>query len=374
MIMDIPMLLGLIVFALIYGVGIRRLRSVQLREIAAFAAGWTILAVALASPLEEWAERSLTAHMIQHELLMVAAAPLLALGRVDFIVLALTPRRRRRTATWWLRMFRVNAPAAWALHAVALWAWHVPALFEAALATPLLHAAEHLSFLATALLFWWAVLDRRLGYGAAALYVFATSLHKNLLGALLFLSPRVWYPSYGSGAAALEDQQLAGLVMWVPGGVVLAATALFLVFRWLEESERRVVARERLALLRAPRPLCAAGLLLGSALALAACNDARATASALTGGDPDAGREKIQKYGCWTCHTIPGIPGANAAVGPPLDGLGGRAYVAGRPNSPKNLLEWIQKPQSVRSPTPMPDMGVTEADARDIAAYLYTLR
>ena len=262
------LLLGLIVFALIYAVGIWTLRLAHRWEIAAFAAGWILLAVSLASPLEEWAEKSLAAHMIQHELLMVAAAPLLVLGRVDFVLLALAPRRRRRAAVWRLRMFRVNAPMAWMLYAVALWAWHLPTFYEAAVESPLLHAAEHLSLLVAALLFWWAVLDRRLGYGAASLFVFTTALHKNLFGALLFFLPRVRYPSYGAGATALEEQQLAGLVMWVPGGVVLAVTALFLVFRWLEESERRVVERERPAILRAPRPLCAAGLLLGEALAL----------------------------------------------------------------------------------------------------------
>src|SRR5581483_413959 len=372
--MDFALLSGLVAFALIYAFAIRTAKAGGRSEVAAFCAGWVVVVFALASPLEEWADGSLTAHMAQHELLMVVAAPLLAAGHLELAIVALTPRRRRRALVWWLRMLRINMPVAWALHGTAIWAWHVPTVYQAALATPFLHAIEHMCFLGTALLFWRAALDRRLGAGAAALYVFATSLHKNVLGALLFLSPLIWYPIYGTSPAALADQQLAGLVMWVPGGVVLAVTALFLVGRWLAETERRVATRERMLASRVPRVSGAVIMVLGSALFLNACNDTRATAAALTGGDADRGREKIQQYGCWICHTIPGIPGANATVGPPLNGIAGRFYVAGRQNSPKNLVEWIQKPQSIRSPTPMPDMGVTDTDARDIAAYLYTLK
>jgi cytochrome c len=107
---------------------------------------------------------------------------------------------------------------------------------------------------------------------------------------------------------------------------------------------------------------------------LGACGDPRPVAIALTAGSPQQGKEAIRKYGCWTCHTIPGVHGANGVVGPPLDKIANRAYVAGYPNSPEHLISWIRHPQKVRNPTPMPDMGVTEEDARDIAAYLYTLR
>jgi cytochrome c2 len=93
------------------------------------------------------------------------------------------------------------------------------------------------------------------------------------------------------------------------------------------------------------------------------------------GGNADAGRVEIRKYGCNTCHTIPGIPGAYGLVGPPLTGIGNRSYIAGElPNTPSNLMHWIQHPHSVEAHTLMPEMGVTEEDSRDIAAYLYTLR
>jgi cytochrome c2 len=99
-------------------------------------------------------------------------------------------------------------------------------------------------------------------------------------------------------------------------------------------------------------------------------------ASTLTsGGDARLGRLEIRKYGCNTCHEIPGIPGARGLIGPPLDGVSRRQYIAGAlPNTPDNLILWIAHPRQVESHTAMPEMGVTEQDSRDIAAYLYTLR
>ena|SRR5436190_5609482 len=93
------------------------------------------------------------------------------------------------------------------------------------------------------------------------------------------------------------------------------------------------------------------------------------------GGDPDRGKVAIRRYGCGACHTIPGIHGANATVGPPLDKIAGRSYLAGMlPNTSGDMMQWIQYPQRVLPRNAMPDMGVSERDARDIAAYLYTLK
>jgi cytochrome c2 len=95
----------------------------------------------------------------------------------------------------------------------------------------------------------------------------------------------------------------------------------------------------------------------------------------MTGGDPGRGAVAIRKYGCGSCHTIPGIPGARARVGPPLTSIAARIYLAGElPNTPDNMRQWIRHPREVEPRTAMPDTGVTEADSRDIAAYLYTLR
>jgi cytochrome c len=94
-----------------------------------------------------------------------------------------------------------------------------------------------------------------------------------------------------------------------------------------------------------------------------------------TGGDAVQGRQLIRSYGCGACHTIPGVQGAHGLVGPPLTGLGERTIVAGQlPNSTDNLIRWIQHPRTIEPKTAMPDLGVTSQDARDIAAYLYTLR
>ena len=94
----------------------------------------------------------------------------------------------------------------------------------------------------------------------------------------------------------------------------------------------------------------------------------------LTGGNPKRGKIAIRNYGCGTCHRIPGIYGANGVVGPPLEGVGTRSFLAGMlPNTPENMMRWVRKPQDVNPRKVMPDVGVTESDARDIAAYLYTL-
>ena len=112
-------------------------------------------------------------------------------------------------------------------------------------------------------------------------------------------------------------------------------------------------------------------------LAFAACGggEAERKAAAMTGGVPARGREKIRKYGCATCHTIPGVTGADALVGPPLTRIAIRTYIAGvMTNTPDNMVHWIRDPRGVDPLTAMPNLGVTDADARDIAGYLYTLK
>ena len=127
---------------------------------------------------------------------------------------------------------------------------------------------------------------------------------------------------------------------------------------------------------RTTRRLARIGGALG-VLALAGCRGdekAFASAAALTGGDPHAGRVKAREYGCGACHTIPGVPGADALVGPPLTNLGSRMYIAGvLTSTPDHLVRWIRDPPAVDSATAMPGVGVTERDARDIAAYLYAV-
>jgi cytochrome c1 len=112
--------------------------------------------------------------------------------------------------------------------------------------------------------------------------------------------------------------------------------------------------------------------------ALSSCNnkDAERVASEMTGGGiPAKGRAAISRYGCSTCHVVPGVDGATGLVGPPLTQIASRVYLAGRlQNTPDNMILWIQHPHGVDDKTAMPDLGVTDADARDIASYLYTLK
>jgi len=117
---------------------------------------------------------------------------------------------------------------------------------------------------------------------------------------------------------------------------------------------------------------------LALGLALAGCSapgDSDAAVANATGGDPARGRDLARKYGCGSCHMIPGVAGANGLVGPPLAGIASRAYIAGvLPNAPENMWRWIQDPKAVDSLTAMPNVGVTPSDARHLTAYLYTLR
>jgi cytochrome c1 len=93
------------------------------------------------------------------------------------------------------------------------------------------------------------------------------------------------------------------------------------------------------------------------------------------GGDAGRGRWAIRKYGCASCHRVPGVLGADGLVGPPLDRMGSRMVLAGHlPNTPANMVRWIRHPRQLRRDTAMPETGITEAEARDVAAYLYTLR
>jgi cytochrome c len=118
--------------------------------------------------------------------------------------------------------------------------------------------------------------------------------------------------------------------------------------------------------------LCAAGAAL---LAVACGRGVGGEAAALTGGDPGRGREVIRHYGCGSCHRVPGVYGASAVVAPSLERLAARVSIAGRlPNTAANLIRWVQHPQQIAPGALMPEMNVTEQDARDLAAYLYTLR
>jgi len=257
--------------AWVYAVGLSRLwraagvgRGVRRGEAWTFAVGWLVLALSLVSPLHALGGVLFSAHMAQHELLMTVAAPLLVLARplIPF-VWALPPPWRRATG---VRIARSGVGRAWhalthplaafVIHGVAIWGWHIPALYDATIDNEAMHAAQHLSFFATALLFWWVALRRgeaRGGTLAAIGALFATMLHTGALGALLALTPSLAYVAYATttgpwGLTPLEDQQLGGLIMWVPGSIAYLAATLALVARVLRDSEARARRRDEAAL------------------------------------------------------------------------------------------------------------------------------
>jgi cytochrome c oxidase assembly factor CtaG len=232
---------------------------VSFGQVAAFWTGWLIAALAVTSPLHWLGERLFTAHMIEHELLMVAAAPLMAFARINGPLLWSLPQLLRPAAGRFLGLrplvtswaFFSHPVSATALHGLALWAWHAPPLYASALENPAVHRLQHVSFFATALLFWWVLLygrgrnrSKRLRGGIAIGCLFVTVLHSGVLGALLTLSTRTWIPSQDMlagefGLSPLEDQQLAGVLMWVPMGTLYTGAALFFAYRWLTNASTR---------------------------------------------------------------------------------------------------------------------------------------
>lgn len=363
-------------------------RVLRWREVAAFAAGLATIFFTLESPLDAASDQLFCAHMAQHLLLMLVAAPLLVAGRPAIAFLwAFPPGGRKRIGRIWTRL-GLSAGMRSLMHPLVVWLlfygnfiiWHFPGPYQAALRNQAIHAGEHASFLLTALMFWSLVIEpsgrRRLGYGATFLYIVKTAVLSALPGALLALAHRPLYPIYSGKAAlwgitALQDQQLAGLVMWIPGGFIWVVAAGLTFLKWLDEAEQRERA---LALTRRAALPLAAVLLLVPVVAGFNISHARPL-SVVIGGNRAHGRKLIEVYGCGECHSIPGVSNASGLVGPPLTSFGRRSYIAGLlRNTPGNLSAWLRDPQRFVPGVVMPNMGLSKTDARDIAAYLESLR
>jgi putative membrane protein len=245
----------LLLLGFAYGLGTLKLwprtragHKVHARKTTTYALGWLFLAVALVSPIHALGEQIFTVHMIEHEIIMVIAAPLLVLARPAAAFLWALPKPARfalATATRRPLMrgiwtFLTTPRNATMIHGLAIWIWHMPILFDSTVSDVLVHRLQHVSFLLTALLFWWALIWRA-GYGVAAWHIFVTMVHTSILGALMAVAPRVIYTAQTAhaldlGLTPLEDQQLAGIVMWVPAGTIYAAATLVFVALWISRS------------------------------------------------------------------------------------------------------------------------------------------
>jgi putative membrane protein len=220
---------------------------------ALFLSGWTVLTLALTTPLHEAGERSFTMHMIEHELIMLVAALLLASSNSGGVLAWGLPRPLRLVlgGGWksplqrlWKRL--TEPVTATVVQGIAMWAWHAPPLFDRALDSFGWHMAQHSCFFVSSLLFWWAMLHPgrgSAGYGTSAACLFATSLIGGALGALMSFSSSPWYADYaamgmtGIGLDPVDDQRLAGLIMWIPGGLVHGSAAVAMFYKWLKASE-----------------------------------------------------------------------------------------------------------------------------------------
>lgn len=251
------------VVALAYGVGVRRLwrarrgRALPVRRVVCFYGGLSAVVFALLSPLDALGGSLFSAHMVQHLTLMVVAPPLLVYGApLVPVALALPLGPRRATLRLGKRSslhrvaLLVGAPVTvWVVHMGALWAWHIPSLYAGALRNDFLHVLEHASFFTTALLFWSVVIApaRRTGasYGTRLALVFGTALQSGALGATLTFASVALYAVHAEGAqawglSALEDQRLAGVIMWIPAGAAYLATMSITLVRALKDMEVRM--------------------------------------------------------------------------------------------------------------------------------------
>lgn len=386
------MIPGLILLAIaaVYAAGTRSAwkrcgvgRGITTTQAWTFGAGLFVLGLAFSPWLDDLADTYFAAHMVEHMLLAMVAPPFLVLGAPQR-ALAWSARGLAGTAPAVSRFvhrgLRVLVPRPSsllplfvAIHAAAFWVWHIPRFFLAALDHPVLHAIEHECFLLSAVAMWWIILAparqaRRRSYGAGILALFATMMQTGALGALLTLSRHPWYAAAPLGVVGspLEDQQLGGLIMWVVGGFLYMIAMSVLFVAWMD----RPVWANR------PRSTTI-GALAGMLLLCATLNGCQKNDQniVMPGASVDRGRTALHDMGCGACHVIGGVEGARGMVGPPLTGVASRSILAGElANTPQNMVHWIRDPQSVEPGTAMPNLKVTGPMARDMAAYLYTLR
>lgn len=241
-----PILIAVLIATLAaYGLGVRRLQ-VETRHLrtwrrAAFGAGWAIAILALISPLCPLSVSLFSARVGQHMILSLVAAPLVLLGRPGLALTALAPRLARRMATSPLVRAAVSPAGAATAFALALWFWHAPGPYDATFASPIVYWLMHLTVFAAALTIWNVLLDTSAARAVPVMAVGAIStLQMTFLGAIITLTPRLLYAPhiltpYAWGLTQASDQQLGGLIMWVPGCAIFLAVTLVALGRAMSE-------------------------------------------------------------------------------------------------------------------------------------------
>lgn len=247
-------LIGILLPMLLYvrGMG-QRVRGWQAM---CFMLGMALLFIALISPVDRLGASLFSGHMVQHLLLVLGAAPLLALSQPMPALLRGLPLTWGKALgglvhhpaiqTLWQRLMHPITISL--IHIAVLYVWHIPLLYSAAVQHEVVHALEHASFFGTALLYWWMVRESP-SYGGRVLSVFIVMMASGVLGALMTFSRVPWYSDHAAyvgawGLTLLEDQQLAGLFMWVPAGFVYVVTGAALLGMWIHVIEHRVTERE----------------------------------------------------------------------------------------------------------------------------------
>jgi cytochrome c oxidase assembly factor CtaG len=246
---------ALIIGLYLYAIGSLRKRHfpdepIMKGQTIAFLSGMLIMFLALVSPLDELGDSYLfSAHMLQHLCLTILGPPLLLLGTPEWMV---KPALRN---TFIFQVARVlTYPAlAFVLYNIDFWLWHAPPLYNATLENQTIHIFEHLTFIGFGLLYWWPVFSPskdlpRLTFGGQIFYLFISGMPSVLLGAGLTLSPALYAPYIAApriwGISAATDQQLGGLIMWIPVSIFYMCIMSVLFMRWMLQQEAKQQAKE----------------------------------------------------------------------------------------------------------------------------------
>ena len=243
------------------------------RQWISFLGAILVLVLALMSPLDVLSDDLFSAHMVQHLILTLVAAPLLVLSDFQLALLWALPRRRAQALGSGFNQspslsggWRVlsNPLFVWIVFTMTMWLWHAPLLYQAALHDEVIHTLEHLTFLITGLLFWWVLFKHtrpdHVHYAMTIPFLFLTVLQSGVLGALMTFTSQPWYSDYAVsvmrwGLTPLQDQQLAGLIMWILGGTVFTLLTIGYFAAWLRALEQRSTQLKRRNVFRAHQEL-----------------------------------------------------------------------------------------------------------------------